>query len=80
MVLQEGELFLLEESLVKLSREQSVSLADVRLWQRPGEPSSRLDGSSALTEEGEEHSSFRGMVGGWAWAWGGGSQGLGGSH
>lgn len=58
----EGVQCLLEESLVKLSREQSRSLADVTLSQRSNDDSASLPWSSPLDVE-VGRSSFRGMLG-----------------
>lgn len=58
---QEGEQCLLEELLVKLSREQSISLADVMLSERSDEDSPSLPWSSPLDVE-TGRSSF-GMLG-----------------
>lgn len=57
---QEGEQCLLEPSLVKLSREQSVSLADAVLSQRPDDDSPSLPCSSPLEVE-DGRSLFRGI-------------------
>lgn len=59
--LHEGVQCLLDESLVKLSREDSKSLADVTLSQRPNVDSASLPWSSPLDVEGG-CSSFSGML------------------
>lgn len=57
----EGVQCLLDESLVKLSREHSRSLADVTLSQRSSDDSASLPWSSQLDVEGG-CSSFSGML------------------
>ena len=59
---QEGVQCLLEQSLVKLSREQSRSLVDVMLSQRSDDDSASLPWSSPLDVE-TGRSSFRGILG-----------------
>lgn len=59
--LDEGVQRLLDESLVKLSREHSRSLADVTLSQRSSDDSASLPWSSQLDVEGG-CSSFSGML------------------
>lgn len=59
---QEGVQCLLEQSLVKLSREQSRSLVDVMLSQRSDDDSTSLPWSSPLDVE-TGRSSFRGILG-----------------
>lgn len=59
---QEGVQCLLEQSLVKLSREQSRSLVDVMLSQRSDADSTSLPWSSPLDVEAGR-SSFRGILG-----------------